>query len=458
MSVTRTLAEYAASGKFDDLPREVVMQTKTCLLNILGAALGGLETNIGKMHTNLAKQTGAGVLDATLIGDGTKVSAAMASYANASLAFALDYEDVVRYCIHAGPVTIPAALAVGEQLGARGSEIIIAIERGYEIGTRIGMSMQPSAERGAKVWGQQYTPFAPCIAAARLLGLNAEQTDVAMGIAGTYSPVPSAYKYFGVVADTRPMREAKLGWGWMSMAGTFGALSAKQGFKGGHGILDGEEGFWIMAGSDQCDHPGMVKDLGKTHLILETEFKVHPSIAWNHPVHIGIKKLMDEFGFSNDEIAAIRVSGLGAERIADYRPMGEVDAMFSLPYTIATTLLGDELLPAMYSDERIHSSAVQEMLNLIRIDPDEKAELAWFNEGRMCFDIYIDLKDGRHLHNNAEFARDKPDLGRAEIETKFRQLAGLSMANDQVDEIVDTIDRLEEIDNIGVLTEQLVPR
>lgn len=455
MSVTRTLADYAVSGSFDELPPDVVEQTKTCMLNILGAALAGIDTRVGLMHINLAKQTGGGIQEATLIGDGTKVSVAMASYANASLAFALDYEDVVCYCIHAGPVTIPVALAIGEQVEASGRDVIMAIERGYEIGTRIGLSMQPSAERGAKVWGQQYTPFAPCVAASRLLGLSAEATDVAMGITGTYATVPSAYKYFGRVEDTRPMREAKLGWGWMALVGTYGALSAKEGFRGGHGILDGDEGFWIMAGSDKCEHEIMVNELGETHYILETEFKVHPSIAWNHPVHIGLKKLQSQHGFSITELESVRVKGLGAERIADYAPVGEVDAMFSLPYTIATTLLGDELLPAMYSQERIHSADVKELLSKITIEADEQAELAWFNEGRMCFEINIRLNSGTELSLETEFARDKPEIGRQEIEAKFRQLAGLTLSENKVNEIVSMIDRLEDIENISVLTRLL---
>jgi 2-methylcitrate dehydratase PrpD len=457
MSVTKKLAEYAASGTFNDLPDEVVEHTKVCVLNILGAAIGGIETRVGQMHVNLAKQTGGGIAEATLLGDGTKVSTAMATYANASLAFALDYEDVVCYCIHAGPVTIPAAMAVGELVNANGRDLIIAIERGYEIGTRIGNSMQPSAERGAQVWGQQYTPFAPCIAASHLLGLNADETEVAMGIAGTYATVPSAYKYFGVVEDTRPMREAKLGWGWMALGGTFAAISAKEGFRGGHGILDGNEGFWIMAGSDRCDHDIMVNNIGQTHYILETEFKVHPSIAWNHPVHIGLLKMQSEHNFTADDVDSVRVKGLGAERIADYKPAGEVDAMFSLPYTIATTLLGDELVPAMYSQERISSKDVGEMLGKIKIEADEKAELAWFNEGRMCFDIYIKLKDGRELHENAEFSRDKPDLGKNEIEAKFRQLARQVLSQDKIDKVVDTVNHLEELDHVSSLTNLLVP-
>ena len=449
MSNTRTLATYAVSGSFDDLSDEVVAHTKTAILNILGAALGGAETQIGQHHLNLARATGGGLAQATLIGQGGQVSAAMAAYANASLAFALDYEDVVCYCIHAGPVTIPAALAIGELHGASGRDFLIAVERGYEIGTRIGLAMQPSAQRGAQVWGQQYTPFAPCIAVGRLLGLDAERMDTAMGITGTYAPVPSAYKYFGTVAETRPMREAKLGWGWMSLGGTFGAQSAAEGFRGGHGILDGEEGFWIMAGSDQCDHAIMTQDLGNTHYILETEFKVHPSIAWNHPPHVALKKMMQAENFAADDVEQLTATGLGAERIADFNPVGAVDAMFSLPYTIATTLLGDPLLPAMYDDKRIHSDDIRVLLKRIDVRADPQADLAWFNEHRMCYQLDVTLKDGRALHVATEFPRNKPEQGHREVVAKFRELARTSLPDDRVEEIISTVDDLENVASLA---------
>ncbi|MGR9090564.1 MAG: MmgE/PrpD family protein [Gammaproteobacteria bacterium] len=456
MSHTRALAEYAVSGTVDELPPAVVAHTKTAILNSLGAALGGAATRIGQLHVNLARATGGGVDDASLIGGG-KVSTAMAAYANASLAFALDYEDVVCYCIHAGPVTVPAALAVGEKLGSSGRELLVAVERGYEIGTRIGLSMQPSAERGGQVWGQQYTPFAPCVAAGRLLGLDAERMDTAMGITGTYATVPSAYKYFGAVDETRPMREAKLGWGWMSLGGVFGALSAAEGFRGGHGILDGDEGFWIMAGSDHCDHDVMTRDLGQTHFILETEFKVHPSIAWNHPPHIALKQLMVDGNFTASDVARVRVKGLGIARIADFKPSGAVDAMFSLPYTIATTLLGDPLLPAMYDDARITSADVRALLDRIECEADPDAELAWFNDHRMCFDIEVTLADERKFRVETEFPRDRPEQGHREIVAKFRELAAVLLPVSRADAIIDAVENLEQIDNVAMLAAMLSP-
>ena len=145
MSVTRTLAEYVAAARYEDLPASTVEKTKLAVLNILGASFGGRGTNNGNHHIRLAVQTGGGINEASLIGGNEKLSVPMAAYANASLAFALDYEDVVHYCIHAGPVTIPAALAVAEKHHLSGKDFIVAIERGYEIGTRIGLAMQPSA-------------------------------------------------------------------------------------------------------------------------------------------------------------------------------------------------------------------------------------------------------------------------------------------------------------------------
>ncbi len=210
-----------------------------------------------------------------------------------------------------------------------------------------------------------------------------------------------------------------------------------------------------MAGSDRCDHQAMVERLGETHYLLETEFKVHPSIAWNHAPHVALKRLMAAEGFRAAEVSRVHIRGLGAERIADYAPAGAVDAMFSLPYTVATTLLGDALLPAMYEQARIESAEVRDMIARVGIEPDPEAERAWFEEGRMCFAIDVTLNDGRALHVDTEFPRDKPDIGRAEIEAKFRELAGVVYAPERVQRIIDAVDNLELCEDAGELARLL---
>lgn len=452
---TRTLAQFAAGLRFRDLPGEVVAHARLATLNILAAALGGAQTHIGRLHVQLAKDTGSRPAQATLVGDGAKVSRPLAAYANGNLAFALDYEDVVHYVLHAGPIVIPAALAVAEGAGASGRDFLAAVVAGYEVGTRIGLAMQPSAERGSQVWGQQYTPFAACAAAGNLLRLGPEAMDTAFGATGTYAPVPSAYKYFGIVAETRPMREVKLGWGWMAMAGTFGALSARAGFRGGHGILDGPEGFWIMAGSDRCEFETMTAGLGERWLILDTEFKLHPSIAWNHPPHWALRRLIAEHDIRAEQVDRVLVKGLGIARIADAAPAGPVDAQFSLPYTLATTLLREPLTPALYADAKLRSAKVRDLMQRIVCEPDESADRAWFDEHRECFVIEVRLKDGHHIVTEVQFPRDKPVYGREQILAKLHDLASGLLPAGQLERLVDTVERLEKVPDIGELTRLL---
>lgn len=455
--VTRPLATYASKLRYRDLPPDVVAAAKTAVLNILGAAVGGAQTRIGRLHLALAREMGGGVRQATLIGDGTRVSRPVAAYANGSLAFALDYEDVCQYVIHAGPIVVPAALAVAEAMRADGRRFLSSIVTGYEVGTRIGWAMQPSPERGAQVWGQQYTPFAACAATGNLLGLDPVQMDAAFGVAGTYAPVPSAYKYFGIVAETRPMREAKLGWGWMSMAGTMGALSAAAGFRGGHGILDGREGFWIMAGSDRCDFPKMLQGLGSEWLILGTDFKLHPSIAWSHPPFVALTQLIAQHQIKPAQVAKVRVWNVGVTRINDPRPSGAVDAQFSLPYAVATTLLGLPLTPKLYSDATIRSPRVRAMIDRIECIPDEQMDLDWFQKNTMRSRVEITLTDGRRVEASAAFPGGKPKYGREQVIAKLAAMSDGLLPTSRVQQIVEKVDRLEKLKDVGELVKLLKP-
>ncbi len=457
VAVTRPLASYASALRYRDLPPEVVGVAKTAVLNILAAAIGGAQTRIGGLHLQLAKQMGGGVRESTLLGDGARVSRPVAAYANGSLAFALDYEDVCQYVIHPGPIVVPAALAVAESMRANGRRMLTSVVAGYEVGTRIGWAMQPSPERGAQVWGQQYTPFASCAAIGNLLGLKPEQMDAAFGVAGSYAPVPSAYKYFGIVEETRPMRETKLGWGWMSMAGTMGALSAAAGFRGGHGILDGREGFWIMAGSDRCDFPKIVQGLGTEWLILGTDFKLHPSIAWSHPPFVALRKLIDAHQIQPAQVAKVRVWNVGVARIADHHPSGAVDAQFSLPYAVATTLLGLPLTPALYSDKTLRNARVRAMIDRVECLADPQMDLDWFQKNIMRSRVEITLTDGRKLEAGATFPGDKPKYGRDQVIAKLVAMSDGLLSAARVQQIVASVDRLEKLADVSVLARLLVP-
>lgn len=448
MGATRQLCDYIARTSYEDIPEKTREAAKTAILNIIGTSLGGYETRIGKMHVNLAKKWGAGNPESTIMGDGTKVSLPMAVYANGNLGFALDYEDMIHYIVHPGFITTSAALAMCEQRGMSGKDMLTAVVLGFEIGGRLADSMQPTPERGAKVWGEQYHPFCAATVAGKLMGFDADQMDSAFGIAGTYSLVPSAYKYFGLVEETRPMKEVKMGWGWMAMGGVAAALSVEEGFGGGHGVLDGQQGFYAMAGSDRCDWDVMTRGLGTEWFTDETEYKIHPSIGFNHPGYFATRSLVEENDIKAEQVEGIKISGMMMHNIGDVKPHHAVDAMFSLPYTVVSTIMREPLLPTMYSDEKLNDPLLRDLLGRTECVHLKESDAAFFNEQRMSFNIEIRMKDGKVYRRDVEFPRDKPPYGRPEVEKKVRDLAGCVLPSDQVEEIIKSVNDLENVASV----------
>jgi len=457
MGVTREIVRFVGATSYEDLPPDAVAATKLAILNILGTSVAGARTRIGALHIDLATDMGGGKDHATILGDGGRVSMPAAAYANGNLAFALDWEDTLSYITHPGFITVSCGLAVGEHLGSSGRDFLLAVALGYEVLGRMGPAMQPTPERGQQVFGEQYHPFAGAVTAGKLLDLDDEQMDAAFGIAGTYAPVPSAHKYFGVVAETRPMREVKLGWGWMCMAGTLAALSASRGFGGGHGILDGDRGFHVMAGSDRCDVDRMTADLGSRWLVTDVEPKTYPAIARNTPPHLATRALVAEHGFRPDEVERVTVRGMQMSAVADFAPATAVDAQFSLPHAIATALLQESPGPDMFSHERLFDPEIRRLLERVQLEHDTDADALYFNEQRLLYSVEIELADGRRLSREIEFPRDRPPTGWSEICTKFQTLCDGVLTSTQIDRAIELVDGLDRLDNLDDLIATLVP-
>ncbi len=451
LSLTRQLAEFTGSTTFDDLPEDVVETLKLATLNIIACCLGGSQTRIGRLHVELAKEFGDGSEQAMILGDGARVSLPFAVYANANLAFALDYEDMLFAVAHPGFAAVSSSLALSEGQELSGRDFLAALAVGYEVTARIAMTMQPSQARARRVWGQQFHPFASACSAANILGLTPDEIDVALGITATYATVPSVYKYFGPVRDTRPIREVKQGWGWVAMGGLMAALSAKKGFGGGLGALDGEFGFWSMAGSDRFDPQRAVAGLGSDWLTRELEYKIHPSIGINHPAYWATRRLVDEHDLNPQAIESITITTLWGNLLDDRAPAGAVDGQFSLPYTVATAIDGRALTPELYDETVLRDPTIRRLLDRTRVVHDVAADAAFYDEQRILQEVGVTLADGRVLSRSAEFPRDRPAYGAPQIEAKFHQLAEGVLPKDRRDAVVGTIRELPSVSDVSEL-------
>jgi len=458
LGATQTLVDFVVGLKYKDLPSEVVEGAKTCLLDALGCGFGGYKTKLGHVILQQVREM-RGAKQATLISDGTKVPCALAAFANSAMINALDYDETFGNIGHPGSTLIPAALAVGEHLRISGRKLIEAIVAAYEVAIRIGTAIQPSQERFKEVYfvGTWHT-FGAVAAAGKLLGLDLMKMADAFGIAGATSPLPS-----GNAWGPRPQSWVKEPTAWPAYEGVLAAQLANRGFRGNRAVLDGDNGFWRMAGSDRCDFDGMVGGLGTAYRLLAMSFKPYSACRWIHTTLDAVKELVETNTLTPDLIqqilvrtASLHTMNVGSEeqisqQLIDYEPANLVDAEFSTPYAIAMILLGLKPGPKWFDDQTLRDPAVLSLAKRIRVEVDDKADRSFFKDHKVISTVEILTKDGKKLIARKEHAKGDPEnpMTKDELVEKFHRLGSQTLSANKTKKLIDFIERIEDAKDIS---------
>jgi 2-methylcitrate dehydratase PrpD len=145
-NLTGALAKFAVETKFDDLPKQVIQETKMLVMDSVGCALAGVTADPGKMAIALAKRLG-GTPESSIIGTGDKVSCTNAVLANGQLINTPDY-DALMPGGHAPAYIIPPVLAMAEVINASGQDLILAASLGFEISARVYGGLRTGSPTG----------------------------------------------------------------------------------------------------------------------------------------------------------------------------------------------------------------------------------------------------------------------------------------------------------------------
>ena len=457
MSATRGLASYLSKMRYEDLPPDVVQQGKLALMNSLGNSIGGYPLRLAGTFLELAKDMGVGKPEATLIGDGTKVSMPLAAFGNGALSTMLDYGDVYfsesrRTAIWPGSVAVPAALAAAETRGVSGKELITSVVAGYECGARLVHSMDMTHEQSQKVNGETLSVFAAVGGAGRGLGLNEDEMLSALGMAGIYTPVPGWYKWVsedGLI----PRKDIKQGWAWMCMTGAFAAYSARKGLKmlQENNIFDGDRGLSAMLGMDIYKEERLTAGFGETYHIQQFSSKVLPGCAVTHSPIIGIRDMVKEHGIEVGDIDAIAVitnkqDGVGFD---DQNPVTLSDMEFSLPYQVSAALFAGDGGPNWYLERTSKNPAVVSMTKRVSLSFDEECEDFFREKHLRLSKIDIMTKSGKTYSKRVETAGAFRSAD--EVRNKFISTTSQVLEKDRVDKILATIENLESVNNTSEL-------
>ena len=261
------LAAFAADLTPDRLPPRIVETAEACVLYGLAVGVASLRA---RQPAIAAGQAALGTQGrSTRFLDGRKVAPAAAAFANGTLLHARIQEDS-HPTGHLGVVIVPAALAVAEDIGGSGADLIAAIVGGFEVALRIGRDH--AADLSAR--GLRTTPvygvFGAAVATARLMRCDATRMSMAIALAAGTS---SGLREFSAAGTTEYAYQP----GFAAMNGIVVGGLAAAGAEAALSALDGEAGFYRAFGTDKGQYGARLCDgLGTSFELEQVSFKPYP--------------------------------------------------------------------------------------------------------------------------------------------------------------------------------------
>jgi len=318
---TEALAEFVLDLRAEDVPAATVETVQRCVLDLVGAAAAGAQSEAALIARAGAARLG-GVGRAGIWFGGGRRQAAGAAFANSAAASALDLDDGHRAAGgHPGAAVIPAVLAVAQEVQAGWSEVLAALVAGYEVGVRVAAARDFSALDTLSTG--RWCGYGVAAAASRLRSLTVRQTAEAMALAGVLSPGLSAAGYSRVMGN-----HAKEGIPWATLTGLWAAELAAESFTGPLDILD-HHGYY--------DAGKILAGLGENFAVDGVYFKPYACCRWIHGAIDGLCGLVQQNRLQAADIRSIEVHTFGrALRLNNYPdPENLESAQYSLPFCLA---------------------------------------------------------------------------------------------------------------------------
>jgi 2-methylcitrate dehydratase len=416
------LGALAHSVRFEDLPAEVVSDTKARVLDTLGCAFGALNSDVGQAVRHMAAACG-GAPQSTLIGTGEKTSAPLATLVNGSLLRYLDSNDYYFARDPAHPSgNLAVALAVGEREHRSGRDLISALVAAYEIHLRLcDFAGEPSLwKRG---WHHATNAqFSSAATAAWLAGDDPLRTAHAMAIAGSHQNT-LAQLQSGAISMMKGTAE-----GWVAKAGVEAALLAHHGVTGPLALMEGTAG-WAASVAGAVDLDALCAPINGHYRLLQTSIKPYPAVATaTAPIRAAIALHRD--GVPAPEQIARLVVRLPAFALntpsahAGRRYPAHIEsAQHSFYYCAAVALLDGACGEAQFTSAKLASLPVQELLGKVELQEDAEFNALWPQSAGGAVDLH--LHDGSVRSHRFPYPPGHPRhaLTDQELATKFHDYA-----------------------------------
>ena len=439
-TVVERFADWAVAFRAQPLAPEVLHHARRAVIDLHAAMFSGArEAPAALLEKALAEELDRGEARLAL---GRRATVRAAALINGAAAHTTEVDDIFRDGIyHPGAPTIPAALALAQSLGASGEAFLRAVIVGYEISTRIGAAM---GRAHYKYWHNTGTIgcFGACAAAAELLGLDAKRFAHALATVTTFSA--GLQQSFRRDSMSKPLHAGRA-----AEAGVLAALAAAKGVTGVHDMLEGEVGFGA-AMSASPDWSKATKGLGADYNITHVTFKNHGCCGHTFPSLDAVIELRNKHKLAAKDIARVRIATYqgGLDVVDNYKPEGDYQAKFSLPYVVAHALIHGSVRLNAFGPDRLNDPQLRALMAKVELSADP--ELSRSFPRQRAARVEIETTDGRKLSHFQETRKGDPEmpLTDSELNDKYVELVAPVLGDAGARALLKELWSLETLKNV----------
>ena len=368
----------------------------------------------------------------------------------------LDWQDsTIKARIHGSSAIVPAVLSIAEYLNCSGRDIITSLITGYEISSRIGISVQPSHWRnGFQATGTVNT-IGVSAAVSKLYKFNKKQMRNAIGIAGHILPISNGDGVFG------GYNIKLIHGGQAAKTGIESALMAANGFKAGsiEGIPPRYHGFINITSSDP-DKNALTKGLGKDWYVNDIWHKPYPvGLLMVGPVE-SIIKLCNINKIKSKDVRSIEIQiySDAVYFVGNHftNPKSSItDCQLSMPYCVAVALIDGKVGSEQFKSSRIIDKKIHTLAKKVHIYENQK-----FNKMYpeiLEHHLIIHLKNGKSYSDSIDKVLGSPKrpMNTNDLKNKFITESQKIIGKNNAEAAADLILNINELKSINPIIKLL---
>ena len=442
--VMTTLSDYMAAAKDRPLPPDVVEKAKHHILDTFAAMLSGSELPPGKAAVTLARAQ-AGRPIATVVSSTILTGPIDAALVNGVLAHSDETDDSHGESqSHPGASIVPAALALGEELGISGQHYVRAVTLGYDVGPRLTMALggptfRDETRRSTHAFAGT---FGSAAAAGCAAGLTQQQMRWLLDYA---SQQAGGYAVWG--RDTDHIEKGFVFGGMPARNGVTAAIIVRSGWNGVDDVFSGEDNFFRV-NAPKGNPTVLVHQLGERFEIVNTDIK-----KWTVGTPIqapldAIDNIRRKRGFEADDVKEVVVRlAPSVGSVVDNRDIPDI----CLQHMVAVMLIDKTAsFHAAHDKARMQDATVLRQRSKVKYVPD--SALARLLPARVAV-VEVSLADGTQLSDRVEAVRGtvRNPMPRAEVVEKARDLIAPVIGSGAAQKLIDAVLALERVSDMRSL-------